>query len=161
MQKSLILLSLFFIAVNSQLTTITYQPLPTNVAVNNPERGFYVHTETFSTSYTSLDYYTLSTFRSQNITLVLRNFYLMSFIKSSISSNYLSSMQADFDTVRKAGLKCIVRFAYSNDNIETITWDATLSQILAHINQIAPILNSNIDVIAVVQTGFIGSWGEW
>jgi len=32
---------------------------------------------------------------------------------------------------------------------------------LAHIEQLKPILLANGDVIAVVQAGFIGTWGEW
>jgi hypothetical protein len=33
--------------------------------------------------------------------------------------------------------------------------------VLGHIDQLAPILAANADVIAVMQAGFIGGWGEW
>ena len=39
--------------------------------------------------------------------------------------------------------------------------DAPLSVILQHLDQLKPILQENKDVIAVLQAGFIGSWGEW
>ena len=32
---------------------------------------------------------------------------------------------------------------------------------LTHIGQLTPLLTANADVIAVVQAGFIGAWGEW
>jgi hypothetical protein len=32
---------------------------------------------------------------------------------------------------------------------------------MTHLNQLQPYLSRNADVIAVVQAGFIGSWGEW
>jgi hypothetical protein len=70
------------------------------------------------------------------------------------------------DRVREAGLKCILRFAYTDDdpterNEEPPFGDATLAQIEAHIAQLTPILREHADVIAYVQAGFIGVWGEW
>jgi hypothetical protein len=154
------LIALNYLGTNSQSSTVNYKILPLDITVNNPERGFYIHTEVFSTGvYQSLDPYDLSTFKSKNMTLLLRNFYLETFIKTSISANYLTAMQTDFDRIRQAGLKCIVRFAYSNDNSAAIVWDATKTQFFAHIAQLTPILKNNVDVIAVVQAGFVGVWG--
>jgi hypothetical protein len=156
----LLLIALNLLGAKSQSSTVSYKSLTLDVTVNNPERGFYIHTEVFSTgAYESLDPYYLSTFKSKNMTLLLRNFYLEAFVKSPISANYLSAMQTDFDRVRQAGLKCIVRFSYSNDNSATVVWDATKAQVLAHITQLTPVLKNNIDVIAVVQAGFVGVWG--
>jgi hypothetical protein len=39
--------------------------------------------------------------------------------------------------------------------------DATLSRVKSHIQQLQPVLQRNADVIAVMQGGFIGAWGEW
>ncbi|MGA2118172.1 MAG: DUF4832 domain-containing protein [Bryobacteraceae bacterium] len=39
--------------------------------------------------------------------------------------------------------------------------DASLSLILAHIDQLAPILLQNKDLIFALEAGFIGTWGEW
>lgn len=142
---------------SSQNTTISYTP--STAAISNPERGFYRHTEVHSSSYSSLNQSTLNGYSASNTTLVLRVFYLENFITSPISSAYLNSMQSDFDKIRNAGLKCIVRFAYS-DNINGAL-DASKSQILAHILQIKPLLIANEDIIAFMQAGFIGSWGEW
>jgi hypothetical protein len=58
------------------------------------------------------------------------------------------------DTVRKAGLKAIVRFAY-NDNNNPV--DATPAMVNTHLTQLAPYLSANKDVITVVQAGLIGA----
>ncbi|HSD15607.1 MAG TPA: DUF4832 domain-containing protein [Flavobacterium sp.] len=144
----------------SQTTTnVTYTASTENFP--NPERGFYHHKGTHSTSYSSLSQSQLSGYRtSENISLILRLFYLENFINSPISQDYLNKMQADFTAIRNAGLKCIVRFAYS-DTETAGQRDASKAQVLAHIEQLRPLLQNNADVIAVVQAGFIGSWGEW
>ena len=139
---------------------VTYTASSTAIA--NPERGFYKHTETHSTGYYPLSQTTLTGYRTNsNITLILRVFYLENFINGPISSTYLQNMQTDFARIRAAGLKCIVRFAYADTDDTGVPHDATKTIILSHINQLTPILQANSDVIAVMQAGFIGSWGEW
>lgn len=148
----------------TQETTVIY--VPTTTLFPNPERGFYHHTETHSNNYTPLDLATLQSYRQdENITLILRVFYLEDFVDEAISLAYLAAMQADFDTVREAGLKTVIRFAYTNP---ANGWpptppygDATKAQVLAHLEQLRPVLQADSDVIAVVQAGFIGIWGEW
>jgi hypothetical protein len=151
------------------VTTITYAP--TDALFANPERGFHTHSQTYSGNYVPLDLDTLRGYRqNEAITLVLRMFYLEDFVDADISQAYLDKMQADFDTVRAAGMKMVVRFAYTDalHYAPGTTWppippygDATKERILRHIEQLRPILQANSDVIAVVQAGFIGVWGEW
>lgn len=69
----------------------------------------------------------------------------------------LQDLSAGFDEARASGIKVIPRFAY-NFGFED---DAPLSRVLEHIGQITPVLQANADVIAVVQAGFVGAWGEW
>jgi len=151
---------MFFMAI----TKITFSQnsvnyLVDNNSIPNPERGFYHHTETHSNNYSSLNVNTLSNYRvNENITLILRVFYLEDFKDSDISEAYLENVKQDLAVVRTAGLKCIVRFAYNNDQTDT---DASKVQILSHLDQIASILSEYSDVIAFMQAGFIGSWGEW
>ena len=142
-------------------TTITYTP--TNALFPNPERGIYRHTEAHATNYLPLNLASLQNDRqNQNITLILRMFYLQAFVQSDISPTYLAQMQTDFDTLRTAGLKVIIRFAYTkNLPPEPPYGDASPTQILRHLEQLQPILQANADVIAAVQAGFIGVWGEW
>jgi len=125
----------------------------------NPERGFYHATETHSNNYTPLDLATLQGYRqNEGIALIHRMFYLEDFVNGDISQAYLDNMEIDFDTVRAAGLKVIVRFAYTND---PYLCDAPKEWILRHIEQLGPVLQANSDVIAAMQAGFIGAWGEW
>lgn len=150
-------------------TTKSYTPSTDNFP--NPERGFYRHTETHSTGYTPLNLTTLQGYRqNEDISLILRVFYLEDFVTALISQSYLDAIEADFDTLRQAGLKAVVRFAYTDQlNFAPDTdWppippygDADEAQILAHLEQLRPLLYKHRDVIAVVQAGFIGIWGEW
>ncbi len=135
-------------------TTVTYTASTT--VITNPERGF-DHTNTACDS-SLFDLATLQSYRSsENISLVLCNFYLSSFKTKPISQAALNTLQTQLNTIRSAGLKVVLRFAYTSTNNQ----DASLSQIQAHINQLAPIIQSNSDVILVWQAGFIGEWGEW
>lgn len=144
--------------------TYTFSYAPTNNIIN-PERGFYETTQTQSGNYTPLNLSTLQCYRqNEGISLIHRFFYLENFINSDISQQYLSMMQADFDTIRQAGLKVIPRFAYSasaGPNLTPPYNDAPKERILSHLDQTAGVLKKNADVIAVMQAGFIGLWGEW
>lgn len=131
-----------------------------SASISNPERGFYRHSETNTTKYTPLVESELINYRTKNnTTLLLRIFYLEKFLNSPIDQNYLKAIITDLATVRNAGLKCIVRFAYSKKTSGAV--DATKAQMLQHIAQLKPIFESNADVISLVQVGFIGAWGEW
>lgn len=123
----------------------------------NPERGFYRYTGDCDKSDFTAS--TLKSYRdNQKITQVLCNFYLAEFKNSPISQAQLDRFKRQADAVRAAGLKMIVRFAYTTS---TAGDDAPLSRVTAHLDQLAPYLSNNSDVISVVQTGFIGAWGEW
>lgn len=140
--------------------TVVYTP--TSADFPNPERGLYLMEETFASAHTPLELSTLQYYRQQqNITLVLRVFYLDSFRTGPISANYLTAIQTDFTTARQAGLKLIVRFAYNQTALSPNPDEPSLAQMLAHLDQLQPVLQANSDVIAVVQAGFIGAWGEW
>ncbi len=135
-------------------TTVSYTA--STAVITNPERGFdHTNTACDSSLYSQS---TLQGYRTnENISLVLCNFYLTSFKTSAISQAALNTLQTQLNTIRAAGLKVVLRFAYtSTDNV-----DASLTQILSHIDQLAPIIQSNSDVILVWQAGFIGEWGEW
>ena len=151
--------------LNGQQTKIIYQS--SSAAIANPERGWYDDYYSYSGSnltgsFTPLNAETLTKYREEdNITLILRLFYLHEFLDSvSISEDYISKMQNDFDAIRSAGVKCIIRFAYSASQSAEI-WDATPEIVFSHIESLGDVLMDNGDVIAGVQAGFIGAWGEW
>ena len=125
--------------------------------IANPERGLY-------TQYTSqaeadpLTLESLKPLREQNMTLILRMYYLKTFRDRPLSDAQLDMIKNDFTVMRAAGVKCVLRFAYSQAIGEP---DAPVDIVLTHMNQLQPILQENADVIATVQSGFVGAWGEW
>jgi hypothetical protein len=133
----------------------------------NPERGVQKYSITASNYSTTagannLSVSTLTNWKNSadKVTVVFRYFLLNDFLNSNINATYLANIQTDFDNIRTAGLKAIVRFSYSNAQ-GTGAQQPAKAQILAHIAQLSPILNTNKDVIFSHQAGFIGTWGEW
>ncbi|MCD8181799.1 MAG: DUF4832 domain-containing protein [Bacteroides sp.] len=122
----------------------------------NPERGFYKYTDSKGTP--ALSEQTLRSYRQNNVTLIYRLYYLKDFKNAPISDAFLSQIKKDMEVVRKAGIKIILRFAYSLAMDEP---DALLEIILQHLEQVKPILQEDKDVIALLQAGFIGAWREW
>jgi hypothetical protein len=103
----------------------------------------------------------LQAYRDQDdVTLLFREFILEDFTNGPISDDYLAQMRQDFDVVREAGFMVFVRFAYTQRDTPPYH-DAPKPIVLAHIAQLAPLLQEYSDIIKVVQAGFIGSWGEW
>lgn len=138
--------------------------------IANPSRGFYQHTETQTSSFIPLNKDDLAANRnsyqssdasySVNATIILRAFILDNYVNEAIlSSQTLSQIQTDFDTAREAGIKMVVRFYY-HKNSTAPYGDPDKAIILAHIEQLQPILTDNADVILALQQGFIGAWGE-
>ena len=127
----------------------------------NPERGFYHYRMGKASNFTPLNYNDLVNMRtSESITLVWRGYLLDSFISSPISQDFLNKIQTDFNTMRQAGVKCILRFSYK-DSGSTNPYEATKSQIISHIDQLKTVVNANQDVISSIEAGFIGKYGEW
>ena len=157
------LLSILFLLITLTLMsqTVTYQT--NNSVISNPEKGFYHYTSTGSGGgYNLLNQTTLSNYRTtENITVIQRQFFLRDFITGiPITSTYLTNMQTDFNRIRNAGSKVIVRFTYSSSS-STPVFQPTKTQILSHIQQLTPVINANRDVIVSIQAGFIGKYGEW
>eukprot|EP00164_Ancoracysta_twista_P018099 GFYU01031151.1.p1 GENE.GFYU01031151.1~~GFYU01031151.1.p1 ORF type:complete len:560 (-),score=135.32 GFYU01031151.1:71-1699(-) len=136
----------------------------------NPGRGFYKHFGTYTPDYTPLDATTLTSIRTdQKFTIILRLIYLNAFagnitVSSPISDAVLQNIKDDFATLRKVGMKAVLRFAYAKPEIPHDHLgeygDSDLGTCKMHIDQLSPILKENSDIIAILQFGFIGQWGE-
>ena len=72
----------------------------------------------------------------------------------------ISVMQANFDFARKEKIRLLVRFAYQTAQ-EGARGEAPQDIMMAHMQQLKPLLEKNKDVIHVVQAGMLGAWGEW
>jgi hypothetical protein len=113
----------------------------------NPERGWYF--ERASSDYAS--------FAGNGYRLALRYVNLADYRYSDIPQSLLDQLRTDFANARNAGIKLVVRFAYNRSFGD----DAPIDSVLRHVDQVGPVLRENVDVIAAMQAGFIGAWGEW
>ncbi|MCB0760226.1 MAG: DUF4832 domain-containing protein [Flavobacteriales bacterium] len=149
-------------------TTVSYSP--TGEDFPNPERGFYTQITGYTqntqgwAAYQPIDPNYLAVLAAENQTLALRLYYMPEFVDGPLSQQFLDLVQEDMDILRTNGFKGIVRFAYSVEsfdvnNVDTV--DAPVDVVLQHIDQLAPVLQQNTDVIAALQAGFIGAYGEW
>ena len=175
-----IIYSLFILMqLSAQTIKITYKESDEDIV--NPERGFYIPLGTRASNFILLDAKQLMAYRNQpqqlsgasykvNVSLLYRAYELDTFKNQVLSVSFLANLQKDFDVVRAAGLKIILRFAYINTThsgnckdeykICPPYGDAPVDIVRKHVQQLKPLLQKNADVIAVLQQGFIGIWGE-
>lgn len=145
--------------------TVVYAEDPSVIA--NPARGWYHHTETHSypdgSGWTPLDRGELTALRARGVTQILRVVYLERYVGADLDPVVLAALDADFAVARAAGVTVILRFAYAQGGGAPPVppyGDAPVERVLAHISQLTPLLRANTDVIAALQQGFIGLWGE-
>jgi hypothetical protein len=151
---------------------VTYSPSDENFP--NPERGFYRQFNAFDTGTVRrpLDARTLAAFRVEGITLVRVYYVIDEFRNAPLSRAALDAIDADFVAVRQAGLRIIPRFAYSFPcagspppctvaRIAAEAIDPPVGRVLEHIDQLTASLRAGSDIIAFMEMGFVGAWGEW
>lgn len=165
---------------NTQNVITTYQP--SNQNFPNPERGFTavydppwpqdlktpwgfcnlekenIRKYTYAPWTEPLKLESLKSQRGQGISVAMVRYHIADFRDKPLSPEFLSRLDRDFATVRKAGLKSAIRFVYN--------WpmggpDAQIDRVLNHLDQLKPVLQRNVDAIAFMDAGFIGCWGEW
>lgn len=172
------------VAAEEALTTVEYRGIRPDdpngrCGLRNPERGLRIETliaepegaldiwgpahhlvgrvtPAYSDDWWVLDAEAYSPF---GLTLVQAYCYLDKFMAQSLAEEKLACLQRSLDTLRSKGLKALLRFAYEKDMNQTE--GPALEMILQHMDQLAPLLEKNKDVIYVLQAGFIGAWGEW
>jgi len=145
----------------------------------NPERGFYRAAEVSTNNYEVLDVARMKTWRTLQqaddgnyklySSLVFRQIVLEGFTDKDLSQTVLENIAKDFAATREAGMKLVLRFCYTTTThagscpesfICPPYGDAPIEIVLKHIAQLKPLLQENADVIACMQMGFIGIWGE-
>ncbi len=181
MMKAGFLLMAFFYLTTGYAQTQTTRYNESIEDFVNPERGFYLPLMTTVSHFVPLDAAQLTSFRNDarspgkavyavRISLVYRSYELDGLTHDSLPAGFLQSVRKDFETARQAGMKLVLRFAYTEkshsgncpdkEHICPLYGDAPLPVVLNHIRQLKPLLRQNSDVIAVMQEGFIGIWGE-
>ncbi|MGQ9909255.1 MAG: DUF4832 domain-containing protein [Candidatus Flexifilum sp.] len=131
----------------------------------NPERGFYIQRAPLwiDEERIPLERAELDEARAGGIDLIRTYYVLDRHRDRPLDESVFAALRADLATIRAAGFKVILRFAYNFplDESYVRAIDAPLDLVLTHIDQLAPILRDNVDVIAHMEAGFIGAWGEW
>jgi hypothetical protein len=155
------------LAYNTILPTDASAKITTDYEISdenfaNPERGFYVSFDPIINDEKDqiypLNLNDLQKIRQDKISLIRRIYLLSDFRDKPISESFLNIISNDCKLSRQAGIKMVIRFAYNW--IESVS-DAPKYIILSHLDQLKPILQENNDVIAYMEAGFIGRWGEW
>jgi hypothetical protein len=135
----------------------------------NPERRFYRPIGTMTSAFRPLDAERLLKLREPSpaaggfdvgSSLTYRSYQFDTFKDKLLTEEILANIQTDMDIIREVGNKMILRFTYSNRCCDPPFNDAPKAIILQHLDQLRPVITKNIDVIAVVQMGLIGPWGE-
>lgn len=134
----------------------------------NPERGFYIAYQPTGggrvgqqdTPHPPLRAVKLRELRArpEAITLIRDNILIpRRYWGKPIAPQYLNELQSNFDAVREAGLKTVPRLLYDWSMQNRDPDEATISR---HLQQLAPLLRKNSDVIAWMQGGLFGGAGE-
>lgn len=136
---------------------------PSNEDFANPERGFMKQASVFPDQTLSLN--KINVLQASD-SLVWIYFRLDNYRDRPLDQNGLNTIRTVFSTARARGLKLVIRFVYnpgpgSTSDPAQAQPDAPIDLVLQHISQLKPILTENSDVIATLQVGFVGHWGEW
>ena len=129
---------------------VAFAPSESNADLVNPERGYY-------TGYKLAEAGDADRIRTDGFALAISIVNLDAYTSSALPASFLAKLDEGFARARHAGIKLVVRFTY--DDVGGA--DAPKARILGHLDQLAPVLADNADVIAAVQAGLIGKWGEW
>jgi hypothetical protein len=147
--------------LSAQDVEVNYQVSADNMI--NPGRGWYRYTELRASDPEVLSLEELSKLRiEEQITLVFRYVYLDQYYTQLIPEDFLALIEQDFRTLRTAGAKVILRFAYTSELPDKAPYLDTPKKelVFQHIQQLGPLIRANSDVILTLQNGFYGTWGE-
>lgn len=132
----------------------------------NPERGFYDQDAPLwlNLERSPQDANTLRALRGQGISMLRWYLLIDEFRTGPFTDEVLAYFRSQFAAARDAGMKVIPRFSYNFPTGGEWPYqdpDAPLDRVLFHIGQLEPLLQENADVIAFMEIGFVGAWGEW
>ena len=151
----------------AEVVTLTYESSQEDFT--NPERGFYAasHFDTGKPP-NPLNAAALISWRKNEgytLSLIHRSYFLPDYrFEPHLPASFLTLVQNDLASARAAGVKLILRFAYrpnANYENEPVYHDPGRAIILQHLEDLKPVLQANAGVIAYVDAGLIGPWGEW
>ena len=161
--KKIFSLAIILIASTWMIHAVVVPYTTDNTTIfKNPERGF---TEEMSYGVSAAHPNVVKGNISNNwgdsykMTLAVVLYNLKYFKDKDIAEEVLAGFDEDMQVLREHGLKCVLRFAYTESQSDIV--DATPEWAKKHMEQLKPHLVKNADVIYVLEAGFIGAWGEW
>ncbi|WP_238011712.1 DUF4832 domain-containing protein [Dactylosporangium sp. AC04546] len=150
-------------------TTVTFTA-DTATVFTNPERGFHNRYEIVNDP--TVNDYASNTIPGFNPDMLDRTFarahaagntlihsyvHLDKYQTSDLPPALLDNLGTGLGAIRAQGMKIVLRFAYVWDGYSAVTEP----QMERHLDQLAPVLAANADVIMHIEGGFFGAWGEW
>ena len=163
----LTLILTFHLTLITASTNFTFSTLSAtaNAALINPSRGLTYQQDYYLSDPTT--FVSASTILSNlnppagpAMTVLQAMVYLDTAISGSpLQPSDLIVLSNMISTIRSAGAKTVLRFAYTASTSTTPT-EPPLDGVLQHIAQLTPLMHAASDVLLTVQEGFIGVWGE-
>ena len=173
--------ALIFMIPFFTLAGISPSPPPTNgladsgicyieilTAIDNPDRGFYRCIPIVAIPYGTPHIYDWQIEQSGH--LIHLRIDLKAFGAASggkdLTYDLLASLDASMDLIRQAGATAIIRFAYDwtgvwdYDSGHFNAYEPDINQVIKHVHQLTGFFHNNADIITVVESGFLGPWGE-
>ncbi|BCJ76792.1 hypothetical protein CS0771_63360 [Catellatospora sp. IY07-71] len=157
-------------AAPAQAATFTYTA-DLATAFANPERGYHNRYEIINDPAVN-DYVDAATIPGFNPDLLDRTFtraknngnrlihsylHLDKYKTAPLPQALLDNLASGLAAVRAAGMKIVLRPAYTWDGYASVDE----SRILEHIGQVNAVITANADVVLHLETGYLGAWGEW
>ncbi|BBD96744.1 DUF4832 domain-containing protein [Sphingobium amiense] len=127
----------------------------------NPERGFY---RSATVPLQELGIEEAQAAFAQGYRLIYVRVDLSAYRDAPLPDSFLRKIGQGFANARRGGIKLIVRPIYNYPAGETDyakAQDASFQRVLDHIAQLQGVFAENEDVIAFLQAGYVGAWGEW
>jgi hypothetical protein len=87
--------------------------------------------------------------------------HLDDYIGTGIPTDAIQRMQAVFDTLKALGYTVVLGLVYDHSQAEAQVHDYGLADIRLHLASLKPLLARNRGLIAALEAGFLGAWGEW
>ena len=160
--KILFLASLLIVSVlTAGAVKVSYTPDNTTI-FKNPERGFTEELNgkvTVSSPYRVKNHIDSNWGKNDKMTMPVVLYNFGNFKSQDLPDAILNGFDEDMQVLRDMGLKCVLRFAYTER--ESDKEDAKPDWVKRHLEQLKPYLAKNEDVIYVLEAGFVGVWGEW
>lgn len=92
--------------------------------------------------------------------IALTYIYLTEWRREELSEDFFRFLDVYFEMCREQGIKNNLRFAYC-DSHEALDRCADEQTMIRHIKQLKEPVSKNADAIHTIESGFVGSYGEW